>query len=369
MQSKTKQNLSSSLTLKQNLLKVKKSIQKKFHDLHNDKLLLNERINEEYKPIIEPLKKIASSGENSNIAIKKERKTSINDKIDWKKIKKIEPKSLSFTRLSNSASTKKKGKIRRSYTPHDENKTIRNIDSGSNSFDDESFKSLAGTSSQMLSSTLNTNNNNNNSNHDASSDKNEADDESIERIGVITRNMKRIESQHNKKYYTANTSSERGGVYLGNDEVTFSQEFILIKGKRFKRTDGLLNLICSDNPTNYNLNDLQLYKEILHLTNAHRQNFMRRGQIVRDNSTKYNKIIKQIFPIDGRGGSKKLNTLQTKYMIVNKSGQIDYIYWDDPNELVERLRLLISSKSVGHTAHNNEIISIIEELYEADLIE
>lgn len=45
------------------------------------------------------------------------------------------------------------------------------------------------------------------------------------------------------------------------------------------------------------------------------------------------------------------------------------MYWDDPNELVDRLRLLIASQSAGHTGHNNEIISIIEELREANIIE
>lgn len=44
-------------------------------------------------------------------------------------------------------------------------------------------------------------------------------------------------------------------------------------------------------------------------------------------------------------------------------------YWDDANELVDRLRLLVSSTSAGHTGHSNEIISIIEELREANLIE
>ncbi|XP_066600146.1 putative leucine-rich repeat-containing protein DDB_G0290503 [Prorops nasuta] len=40
----------------------------------------------------------------------------------------------------------------------------------------------------------------------------------------------------------------------------------------------------------------------------------------------------------------------------------DYVYWDNPNELVDRLKLLITSKNAGHTNHDNEIISIIEEL-------
>lgn len=47
---------------------------------------------------------------------------------------------------------------------------------------------------------------------------------------------------------------------------------------------------------------------------------------------------------------------------------IDYVYWDDPNELVNRLRLLLSSKNVGNTNHDNEIVSIIEELYEANIL-
>ncbi|KAG5314515.1 YMD3 protein, partial [Pseudoatta argentina] len=44
---------------------------------------------------------------------------------------------------------------------------------------------------------------------------------------------------------------------------------------------------------------------------------------------------------------------------------INYIYWDDPNEIVDRLRLLEPSRQVGHKGHDNEILSIIEELREA----
>lgn len=47
----------------------------------------------------------------------------------------------------------------------------------------------------------------------------------------------------------------------------------------------------------------------------------------------------------------------------------DFKYWDDPNELVDRLRLLIGSQNAGNNSHNNEIIAIIEELQEANIIE
>lgn len=52
-----------------------------------------------------------------------------------------------------------------------------------------------------------------------------------------------------------------------------------------------------------------------------------------------------------------------------KSGSNMFVYWNDPNELVSRLRLLVSSVSAGHTGHNNEILSIIEELREENIIE
>ena len=44
------------------------------------------------------------------------------------------------------------------------------------------------------------------------------------------------------------------------------------------------------------------------------------------------------------------------------------VYYDDPNELVTRLNLLISSQNAGNTGVNNEIISILEELRERKLI-
>jgi len=47
---------------------------------------------------------------------------------------------------------------------------------------------------------------------------------------------------------------------------------------------------------------------------------------------------------------------------------IDYVHWDDFNELVDRMRLLEALRQAGHNAHDNEMLSIIEELREADII-
>ena len=59
--------------------------------------------------------------------------------------------------------------------------------------------------------------------------------------------------------------------------------------------------------------------------------------------------------------------LLPKYMVTS-SAPIDYVHWNDPNELVDRLRLLVSERESGHTGHENEINSIIEELREAKTI-
>lgn len=69
--------------------------------------------------------------------------------------------------------------------------------------------------------------------------------------------------------------------------------------------------------------------------------------------------------IEGKGIPSNINLLSKQ--LLNNVGNV-LTYWDDPNELVQRLQLLVSSNSAGHTGHNNEIISIIEELREANII-
>ncbi|XP_011684314.1 PREDICTED: uncharacterized protein LOC105447805 [Wasmannia auropunctata] len=78
---------------------------------------------------------------------------------------------------------------------------------------------------------------------------------------------------------------------------------------------------------------------------------------------KYKNIIAPLLPEDVKSG-KKIGKGIPRTMTVNDS-KIEYIHWDDPNELVDHLRLLEASRQAGHNAHNNETLSIIEELREA----
>lgn len=63
---------------------------------------------------------------------------------------------------------------------------------------------------------------------------------------------------------------------------------------------------------------------------------------------------------------KKGEGIERKF--IPYSENIVYEYYDDPNELCDRLRLLVSSKSAGNTNHVQEINSIVEELRERDII-
>jgi len=75
---------------------------------------------------------------------------------------------------------------------------------------------------------------------------------------------------------------------------------------------------------------------------------------IKKSGCKYKDIIHKLFPSGGRLSMK----LQKNNLV----------YWDNPNELVDRLRLLLASKAAGNTGVSNEIISIFEELLEAGLI-
>lgn len=68
--------------------------------------------------------------------------------------------------------------------------------------------------------------------------------------------------------------------------------------------------------------------------------------------------------IDGSG----MNPFDYNFIPYNVKNRIVYEYFDDPNELCERLRLLISSRMAGNSNHMQEINSIIEELRELKCI-
>lgn len=124
-----------------------------------------------------------------------------------------------------------------------------------------------------------------------------------------------------------------------------------------KGTEGLYNLIFYKNPEPYTSNDLAAYKSILDISSAHRDTLHRLKQ---SGMRKYLEIIRPLY--------KSLSTSGDGLKMTYNNKNTEYVYWDDINELVDRLKLLIASKEAGNTSHENEIVAIVNELKEAGVI-
>lgn len=150
---------------------------------------------------------------------------------------------------------------------------------------------------------------------------------------------------------------------LGNSIINFAHNGdFKVKNQNYKGTLGLYELIFLKKPETYTTDDESAYKKLLIETAAFRQNYDPVGAINGNRGYKYKNIVAKLIGTKTGTGliplRKKVTSLKS-----------DYVYWDDVNELIDRLRLLISSRSAGHNGHDNEILSIIEELQESNIIE
>lgn len=220
--------------------------------------------------------------------------------------------------------------------------------------------------------------------------------------------------------------------FLGNYPITFSHSKITVCGKDYERTTGLISLLTKKNPQNYDKQDLLGYKSMLQDTKYHLKKdgvrikskvgnkykiiiseffpeynsrwsvktsssltsspqaastpfkIQHKNSLMR-NMDETQSSMKLSLPYyisedddddDNNDNSVHINSgygfkLPTQMTLINNSDcrrKTQYTYWDDPNELVERLYLLHCSKEAGNTGLDNEIISIVEELREAGYI-
>lgn len=157
-------------------------------------------------------------------------------------------------------------------------------------------------------------------------------------------------------------------LMIGDSPIDFKPDHIYVGRQKYPKSIGLVELLFKKVPkTNYlTSNDLAYYEKMVMDTNAHRKNYKRNGAIRENTSYKFRKFISPIIG-ERRSGVHKGGNV-SEYKVARKNVSYDYVHWDDPNELVDRLRLLIASQAAGNSSHSNEIISIIEELREAEII-
>lgn len=161
---------------------------------------------------------------------------------------------------------------------------------------------------------------------------------------------------------------------IGNEQLELDFDDFIINGKRYKGTRGLYELIFMNNPNEYIYaeEDLHNYGKVLLDTNVHRVNYSAIGKLRSNRGRKYKNIIAPLIAETNRG-----NYMETYSDHVTGSGpsgsgilltndKPNVIYYDNPNEIVDRLRVLLGSQEAGHTGHENEINAIIEELKELE---
>lgn len=178
---------------------------------------------------------------------------------------------------------------------------------------------------------------------------------------LIEEYVRKVSQQDKDFDTTTGVRNLVSGLKIGDSHIKFHENSFEVQGQTYDATTGLLELLFKKKPQNYTKSDLDVYKGLVLATNVYKKGYAKSGGLRSDKSDKYQNIILNLVRKSGKG--------LPKYLIEHKeSHDIDYIYWDDPNELVDRLRLLISSQAAGNTNHSNEIFSIIEELRESKII-
>lgn len=157
--------------------------------------------------------------------------------------------------------------------------------------------------------------------------------------------------------YGIRKDENSSNFHIGNEIVEIMNDDITVDGKTYTGTVGLWELLTLKSPKDYTEEDLANYKEILVKTSAHKKGYAPNASLSSNRYEKYTKIIAPLFSKSGEGLIKEVT-----------GNKIDYVHWNDLNELVDRLRLLILSREAGNTGVHNEIQSILEELLEEGVI-
>lgn len=162
----------------------------------------------------------------------------------------------------------------------------------------------------------------------------------------------------NRKYHIYGARLENDGIKIGDSLVdTDDDDNVKVKGKLFKGTPGLFELLFKNCPVKYSTRDLTTFKSILKLTNAHRRHYSAGSSTYRNKSKKYINIISKLFPPQRRGSKATGKGISLK-----STYDTNIIYYNDINKLVERMKLLYEAKQSGHTGVDNELIALTEEM-------
>ena len=138
----------------------------------------------------------------------------------------------------------------------------------------------------------------------------------------------------------------KGNFYLGNKPIVIIDNNIVVDGEEYEGTPGLWELIVSKEPKDFTEEDYTNYAKLMVKTNA-----LHRGYDPENKSPKTSR---------GYKWTQLLSDIWKNRKYYEGSGVI--VIPSDPNALLERLDLLLSSKEAGHTGVVNELVSKCDEL-------
>jgi hypothetical protein len=333
--------------LKQKVLRSAEAIRKKVKLIRDVKTNDNMMLETMLKPIIDPLNEMAknnSHGSNMNIS------NTDHNIEDFKWNKSVKTLKYSPSEQEEKESFVDKTFLRKSSESNSNNTEHESNDSGSNLNDSISHESVAQNDS------------------DTSNNASFRTSESYA--------SPREDPVWQKQYLNMNIPfgirMERGKLMLGSYPISVNDKKLKISGESFRLTPGLHALLFKKLPdlSLVTEDDKRLYKTLLLKTNAHRRDFDPNKPIKSNKGMKYLYVIKPLFKLSKqRSLSEEIPVSGHGLPSMKKvKKDIAYVYWDDPNELVERLKLLIAARDAGNTGLGNEIISIIEELREAGIV-
>ncbi|XP_060810225.1 uncharacterized protein LOC132904314 [Amyelois transitella] len=310
-------------TFKKQIVKSAAAVKRKVGMINDTKNVNNMALEKIFKPIVDPLNLIANKNNEKWVENENNYIPSVG-----KKCKNESTSSYSSNEESNDT-------VSESDFPNNYNKTLISTPSEDHNVSEGSFKSIASSPDNRQTLSWST---------------------SSEVMDAIPFGVRH----------------ERGKLMLGNIRVFDNDNILKIGTRILKKTDGLRELLFKRKPDLEKVReeDLQNYKLLLIDTNAHRRNYESSKPINSNKGFKYINVIKPLFKFSKNLTSSVESLPQGKGIPLLKKVKkyTDYVYWDDPNELVERLKLLLGSRAAGNSGVDNEIIAVIEELREAGII-
>jgi hypothetical protein len=151
---------------------------------------------------------------------------------------------------------------------------------------------------------------------------------------------------------------DRKEMEMGDKTVKIFENDVVMAGKQHPGRRQLWNLLLFKDlyDTTHSPDVLASYASILKDSNSiYQNNDPQSGKPKSSRGAKYTKIIKPIW--------EDIKASKTgKGLIKNQIPAVEYKYYQDPNELVDRLRLLYGSIMAGSDVHRNEVVEILSEL-------